>query len=110
MKISQITNPALGQGLESRTGISFFQDVLPAGITLAFVAGSIIFLFTLITGAISWMTSGGDKQKVETARGRITSAIIGIILMLVAYALIGIIENFFNINLLGLDIGPLKIQ
>ena len=109
MKLAQIKNPALGEGLQKKSGIRFLQDIIPAFITLAFVAGSIIFLFVLISGAIGWMTSGGDKQSVETARGRITSALIGIILLLIAYALIGLIEDFFGVNILELDIGALKI-
>ena len=110
MNLAQITNPALGTGLQAKTGISFLQDVLPAAITLVFVIGAIIFLFVLITGAISWMTSGGDKQAVETARGRVTNAITGILLLLAAYVIIGVIESFFDINILKLDMGALKIQ
>ncbi len=109
MKLAQIKNPALGEGLQSKSGIVFLQDVLPAFITLVFVVGAIIFLFVFISGAIGWMTSGGDKQSVETARGRITGALIGIILLLVAYAIIGVIEDFFGVNILELDIGALKI-
>lgn len=110
MKLAQITNPALGEDLQKKTGIEFLQGFLPAAITLAFVGGAIIFVFILVSGAIGWMTSGGDKQSVETARGRITSALVGIILLLVTYAIIGVIEDFFKINLLELDIGVLKIQ
>jgi len=46
-------------------------------ITLFFVIGTIIFFFMLAFGAIQWISSGGDKQALESARGRMTSALVG---------------------------------
>ncbi len=50
------------------------------------VAAAITFAF-LIYGAISWITSGGDKSKVETARNRITAAVIGLLILAAVWAL-----------------------
>jgi len=105
-----IKNPALGPSLQAKTGVGFLQSFLPSAIGLAFVIGALIFFFVMITGAIAWITSGGDKASLESARGKITSAIIGLVLLLVTFALIGVIENFFGVNILSIDIGPLKIQ
>ena len=107
--LAQITNPALGGELSKNTGVEFFQKLLPALIGLGFVAGAIIFFFMLMIGAIQWMSSGGDKGALESARGRIASALIGIIILFSVYAIIKLVESFFNINILTLDIGPLKI-
>ena len=67
-------------------------------------------LFMLIWGSIQWISSGGDKQALESARGRLTGALIGIVLLFVSFALIQLIGNFFGIKILTLDIGPLVIQ
>lgn len=104
-----ITNPAI-KDITNKSGSDFFSDLLPALVTLGFVIGSLIFVFFLITGAITWMTSGGDKSKLESARGRLSSALIGFILLLVVFALIQLIEKFFNINILLLDIEAIKIR
>lgn len=104
-----ITNPALGDTLNSQSGNSFLQSLLPAVIGLLFVIGAVVFLFIFIIGAISWMTAGGDKAKVEAARGRLSSAIIGLILLLISYAIIGLIENFFGVKILELNILGLSI-
>ena len=37
----------------------------------------------MLWGALSWVTSGGDKEKVQKARDRIRSAIIGVIMAIV---------------------------
>ena len=105
-----ITNPLLGPTLQGKTGIGFFQSLLPAMVGLALVVGAIIFFFMMVSGAITWITSGGDKEGVSNARGRITSAIVGFVLLLIVFVIIQAFETFFKINILSLDIGPLRVQ
>lgn len=105
----EITNPVLGN-LGQKTGISFFQDLIPGLIGLALVGGTLIFFFMLIMGAIQWITGGGDKQALEGARGKITNAIIGIVILFSIFAVLSLIETFFDIHIMTLDIGPLVIQ
>ncbi|MFA4942201.1 MAG: hypothetical protein WC564_01010 [Patescibacteria group bacterium] len=47
----------------------------------------IIFLVLLIMGGYQWMTAGGNEDSVEKAQERIKSAIIGLIIVLAAYAI-----------------------
>lgn len=104
-------NPLLkGGALENLTGLSFVQKAVPAAIGLIFVVGIIFFLFMMLLGAITWISSGGDKAAIEGARGRITNAAIGVVLLLSTFALFKIIESFFGINILTIDIGPLIIR
>lgn len=103
-----ITNPIIGNG--GNTGITFLQKAIPAAITLIIVVGVVIFFFMLIMGAIKWISSSGDKQALENAKGTITSALIGIIILLATFAIIRLIEHFFGITILTLDIGKLVIQ
>lgn len=107
---SEITNPALGEGLQGLSGAGFFQKFFPAAIGLGFVIGVVLFFFIMIIGAIQWITSGGDKTALESARGKIINAVIGIIVLFALYALISLLETFFGINIKTLDIGPLKIE
>lgn len=107
---TNFTNPILGPNLQNLTGLQFFQKLLPAVIGLGFVVGFLIFVFIFILGAIQWISSGGDKAAVDAARGKISNAIIGLVVLLSVIAIIKLIENFFGINILTIDIGPLKIQ
>ena len=104
-----ITNPAL-ESLGQETGVSFFQKLITSLIDLALVVGALIFLFMLIMGAIQWISSGGDKQAIETARGRISNALIGIVVLFAVFAILQLIQYFFHISILTLDIGSLVIQ
>jgi hypothetical protein len=103
---TEITNPVLGD-LGKKTGIAFFQELIPGLVGLSLIAGTIIFFFILTLGAIQWITGGGDKQSIEAARGKITNAIIGIIILFSTYAVLSLVETFFNIDIMTLDIGPL---
>lgn len=112
--LADITNPALGPTLQSNLtnngGVWFVQQLIPALIGLAFVAGAIIFFFMILISAIQWISSGGDKGAVEAARGRLSQALIGIVLLFAAFAIVKVIESVFGINILSIDIGPFTIH
>lgn len=92
------------------SGVDFLENFLPRFIGLAFVIGALVFFFIMIIGAIQWITSGGDKTALEGARGKVTSAIVGVVILLSLFALLKIIEDFFGIDILTLDIGVLVIE
>lgn len=108
-----IDNPALGPKLNSFSGgaggVNFFAALLPKLVGLGFVVGTILFFFVFIIGAIQWITSGGDKNSLEAARAKITSGMIGLIVLFTSFAIIKLIEVFFGIDILALDIAGLKI-
>ena len=65
-------------------------------LVIAFVGA---FIFLLI-GGIRWIMAGGDEKAVAGARGTITAALIGLVIVLVAYAIIRLIELFFKVNII----------
>lgn len=52
------------------------------------VVGIVLSLIFLLWGGIRWITSGGDKAKVDTARGTIVAAIVGLIIVILAWVII----------------------
>ncbi|NCN87799.1 MAG: hypothetical protein GW941_02795 [Candidatus Pacebacteria bacterium] len=55
----------------------------------------------LIWGGIEWITSGGDKGKVDSARGKITAAVIGLIIVASSYAILHLSLNFIGFQSLN---------
>lgn len=106
----KISNPALGPVLQGFSGSGFFAAFLPRLVGLTLVIGVLLFFFVFAIGAIQWITSGGDKQALEGARGRISNGLIGLVILFAAFAVIRFIEFFFKINILTIDIGGLMIQ
>lgn len=106
----RIDNPALVEAIREMTGIEFLNRFLPNLITLFFIATAIATLFVLLIGGIKWITSAGDKAATESARGTITSGVIGLVFVFSVYAVIRLIEFFFGISLITIDITPLILE
>lgn len=47
----------------------------------------IIFVYLMVLAGYNWMTAAGDEQKVEKAKDEIKRAIIGLIIIVSAYAI-----------------------
>jgi uncharacterized membrane protein YwzB len=47
----------------------------------------IVFFVLMIYAGFTWMTASGDEKKVKEAKGTITAAVIGIVVIAMAYAL-----------------------
>ena len=72
-----------------------------AAIQLVFVIAVIAALFYLIYGGFRWLISTGDKSKVAEAREHIIAAIIGLVVIFLAYFIINLLLQFFNIGTLS---------
>lgn len=83
--------------------------ITPAGLVSAVIGiimiiAGLVFFFMLILGGIKWITSGGDKAQTESARSQITAALIGLVIVFSAWAIIELINTFFGVNLLSLEL------
>ncbi|HUS60264.1 MAG TPA: pilin [Nevskiaceae bacterium] len=74
-------------------------DIINTLIPYIFALAGIILLFFIIFGGFELLTSGGDPKKVESAKGKITHAIVGFIIIFVAYWLVQILETIFGIQI-----------
>lgn len=74
-----------------KAGISKFLSNLVA---LFYGLAGIVLIFMLLWGAWDWMTSEGDKEKLDSARKKIINAVVGIILFAVAFAIIQVLGQF----------------
>lgn len=85
-------------GNESALGTAFSSLASTVLGFLTALGGLATFLF-LVTGALTWITSGGDKAGMEKARSQITNAVIGLVIIVAAWAITYLIGG-----ILGLDI------
>lgn len=61
------------------------------------LSGVALFVM-LVIGGYNFLLSGGEQKKLEMARGTITGAIIGIVIMAVAYLIIKTIASFTGVG------------
>jgi hypothetical protein len=73
-------------------------------VTFLLIVAVLIALFFLILGGIRWITSGGDKGKVESARNTIIAAIIGLVIAFLAFFILQVALGFFGLSLNNLEL------
>jgi hypothetical protein len=83
---SQVPFTNLGRLLSNALAVIFF------------FAGLLAFVF-IITGGIQWITAGGDIKAAQAARDRITAAVVGLIVVVAAFAITIILGQVFGINI-----------
>lgn len=62
------------------------------------IAGLLLFVF-LITAGFSYLTAGGDAKKIESAKGKIGSALTGFVIIFIAYWLTQLVGLIFGIKI-----------
>ncbi len=65
-------------------------------ITILFIVAVLLAIGFLVYGGIKWIMSGGDKGKVEAARGTIVAALVGLVLVFVSYFIINFVLQLFD--------------
>lgn len=82
---------------------ALFVKVLSNAVGVMTIVAFIWFLFQLFIGAIGWLSSEGEKAKLQEAQKKITNAIIGLIIVIAAIFLIKIIGTIFDIDMLDIQ-------
>ncbi len=88
----------------SQAGNLTIEGMVSGFISLILVLAGLAFFFILVIGGVKWILSGGDKAHTEAARNQITAALVGLVIVFSAWAIVGLINTFFGINLMKLDI------
>ncbi len=70
-----------------------FQDITAIIITSVLSIMGLLFLILAIYAGYSWMTARGNEEAVEKAKNTLTNAIIGIVIVLSAYAVSSFVLN-----------------
>lgn len=68
----------------------------------AVILGGLAVLIYFLWGALEWITSGGDTEKIKNARHKITDAIIGLGILVASFAVILFLKVLFGFDLLNI--------
>lgn len=63
------------------------EDIIAAIISVALSLLAIIFIVLMIVSGYQWMTAGGNEEQVKKAQSRIKNAIIGLVIVILAYVI-----------------------
>jgi|SRR6185369_2107598 len=91
------TPPGIPQG-----GLADLQEIFSNAILIFIIVGTFLLVIYIVWAGIQWITSGGDKAKLTAARGRLTWAIVGLVVIFSSFFIMNAIGYFFKVNLLRL--------
>lgn len=80
-----------------------FERLISNIIGVMTVIAALWFIFILMIGAIGWLTAGGDKGAVETARKRIANAITGLVIVTIAIFIASLVGQLVGLDILNIS-------
>ncbi|MBI2640988.1 hypothetical protein HYW87_00100 [Candidatus Roizmanbacteria bacterium] len=81
--------------VDPRAGLG---KLIATGVRLFLIIAAFVMMLYLFQGAWDWIISGGEKERLEKARNKMSNAIIGMILIVIVFALFGVLTG----NVLGI--------
>ena len=101
MFFSALYNPLIIEPVRSLGGEGYINRIVPILINVGIILCAIAFIVLLIIGGIQYVTSEGDKSKLEGARSKIVNAITGLIILLLLWFILQILNLIFGVNIGG---------
>lgn len=110
---SAITTPGgyqPGDGIQGST--SAIEKLISNVLVILTIVAGISFVLYFLLGGLNWITAGGDKGKIDKAKGMMTNGAIGMIVIAVSYAITWIVGKALGIDLLnpGTIINGIKVN
>jgi len=77
------------------------ESVLSEVLGILTIVGGIALILYFVLGALNWISAAGDTGKIEKAREQMVQAVSGMVLLIAAYGLIGLIGTILGVHLLN---------
>src|SRR3989344_2439691 len=74
-------------------------DVLNIVMPLFMAGAGLVFFITLLIGGLTIITAGGNSERFQTGRKKITFSILGLLMVISSYFIVKLMEIIFGIDL-----------
>lgn len=103
LQIGNIKPPtdAFSKGSEQPSGVNAatnLEKILSNVIGALTLVAALMFIFYFVTGALNWITAGGEQGKIQKARDQMIQGVLGMVVIVIAYSVIGIIGSFLGLK------------
>lgn len=88
----QLDNPAPGQ----LVNLSNFKDLLGRVVNILLTFAGAIAVIFLIVGGYQYIAAHGNEEAIEKAKKTITGALVGIIIIIISFAVVAIINELLT--------------
>ena len=67
------------------------------------IVGGLAFLLWFVIGALTWVTSAGNPKQLDKAKQQIGDALIGLVVLVCAYAIISLLGRLTGLDILNFE-------
>lgn len=99
--IAQVSYPLVSPGIPVTSqdeSVSMLETVLSNVIGFATLIAIIYFTIQIILTGFAYITAHGDKNKLDTARSRLSNSFLGIIIVLTSVGLVSLLARFLGLS------------
>jgi len=89
------------EGRGSEEAPTLFNQLFSTVVGVMTVIGFVWFVIQFLLGAVGVITSGGDKAALESAKKKLSTGIIGVVVVIAAIFIIDLVGYILGVNLLG---------
>ncbi|MGB9706506.1 MAG: hypothetical protein ACPLXP_00315 [Microgenomates group bacterium] len=100
-ELKKFLKPTPGAKIDITKADLTLGDIISALLPYVFAIAGVILFALLIFGGFELLTSGGNPETTKKAQGRITFALVGFLIIFLAYWIVQILEVVFGITILG---------
>jgi len=104
--ILTLATPAYAQGmldfiLPGTFKITKIDSVISALFGLVLIIAGLLSFFNLILGGLQWIVSGGEKEALKAAQGRLLHAVVGLIIVASSWAIMLLVQDFLGFTIIS---------
>lgn len=104
MKIAQQQFSLIPRGEFVQLSTLSARQFVLAALQLILVMSVILSFFMFVLGGLKMILSLGRKEKVDEAKRQIINSIVGLVIVLSAWAIMGFLGTFFGIDFMNIQI------
>jgi cytochrome bd-type quinol oxidase subunit 2 len=93
-------NKGSGTDASGVTAASNLETTISSLIGALTLIAGLMFIFYFVMGGLNWITAGGEQGKIQKARDQMVQGVIGMIVVVISYGLIGLVARFVGLDLL----------
>lgn len=96
-----ITNPVIMEKEGTITGVQEgpLASIIARLWQTMVIVGSLLVIIWFVWGAVDWIVSGGNEEKLKHARARMTNAFIGLVLLVASFAIMKFLQFVFGFDI-----------
>jgi hypothetical protein len=95
-----VVDNSLTKGSDTTAVLTNLETFISQLLGILTVVASIFFIVNMALAALNWITAGGDSGKIQKARDAMVQNVVGLIIVVGSYGVIGLIGQIVGLNIL----------